>query len=480
MKSLSIVNATGVSGRLTQLLVSLLLLGVLAGCSEAKQYPLQDTPDSGGEGSVEKSDHNAFSLPQGNLSMSKRLDFSVGNSFFRNPWVIAPSSTDARDGLGSLFNTNSCQGCHIKDGRGHPPQPGESSISLFLRLAMPADSVKDAEMLKKHGFVPHPVYGSQLQTAAIPGFKPEAELVIDWKERVDTLDDGTRVILREPDYRIDNPQYGDLPVDLLISPRVAPPMIGLGLLAHISEGDILANADQDDANNDGISGKANRVWDRAKETSVLGRFGLKASEPSIMQQSMGAFAGDMGLTSTLVSITDCTPTQGCDDAPHGGEPEVSDEIAGFIDFYASSLAVPTRRNMTDPEVMAGAKLFNQSACAACHTPRHVTGDAPGRPDLSNQTIWPYTDLLLHDMGPGLADGRGEFLADGSEWRTSPLWGLGLAQQVNPRAGFLHDGRAKTLEQAILWHGGEAKESADSYRAMSIAERTSLVRFLESL
>ena len=480
MKSLSIANATGVSGRLTQLFVSLLLLGVLAGCSEAKQYPLQDTPDSGGEGSVEKSDHNAFSLPQGNLSMSKRLDFSVGNSFFRNPWVIAPSSTDARDGLGSLFNTNSCQGCHIKDGRGHPPQPGESSISLFLRLAMPADSVKDAEMLKKHGFVPHPVYGSQLQTAAIPGFKPEAELVIDWKERVDTLDDGTRVILREPDYRIDNPQYGALPVDLLISPRVAPPMIGLGLLAHISEGDILANTDQDDANNDGISGKANRVWDRAKETSVLGRFGLKASEPSIMQQSMGAFAGDMGLTSTLVSITDCTPTQGCDDAPHGGEPEVSDEIAGFIDFYASSLAVPARRNMTDPEVMAGAKLFNQSACAACHTPRHVTGDAPGRPDLSNQTIWPYTDLLLHDMGPGLADGRGEFLADGSEWRTSPLWGLGLAQQVNPRAGFLHDGRAETLEQAILWHDGEAKESADSYRAMSIAERTSLVRFLESL
>jgi len=480
MKSLSIANATGVSGRLTQLFVSLLLLGVLAGCSEAKQYPLQDTPGSGGEGSVEKSDHNAFSLPQGNLSMSKRLDFSVGNSFFRNPWVIAPSSTDARDGLGSLFNTNSCQGCHIKDGRGHPPQPGESSISLFLRLAMPADSVKDAEMLKKHGFVPHPVYGSQLQTAAIPGFKPEAELVIDWKERVDTLDDGTRVILREPDYRIDNPQYGALPVDLLISPRVAPPMIGLGLLAHISEGDILASADQDDANNDGISGKANRVWDRAKETSVLGRFGLKASEPSIMQQSMGAFAGDMGLTSTLVSITDCTPTQGCDDAPHGGEPEVSDEIAGFIDFYASSLAVPARRNMTDPEVMAGAKLFNQSACAACHTPRHVTGDAPGRPDLSNQTIWPYTDLLLHDMGPGLADGRGEFLADGSEWRTSPLWGLGLAQQVNPRAGFLHDGRAETLEQAILWHDGEAKESADSYRAMSIAERTSLVRFLESL
>ncbi len=480
MNSLFKPAVTGIPEWIPRLFVSIVLLSALAGCSEAKSYPLQNTPNTGGEGTVEKSDHNAFSLPQGNLPMSQRLDFSVGNSFFRHPWVIAPSSTDARDGLGSLFNTNSCQGCHIKDGRGHPPQPGESSISLFLRLAMPADPDKDADMLKKHGFVPHPVYGSQLQTAAIPGFKPEAELVIDWKERVATLDDGTRVVLREPDYRIENPQYGALPDDLLISPRVAPAMIGLGLLASIPEEAILAAADPDDADKDGISGKANRVWDKVDEATVLGRFGLKASEPTIMQQSMGAFAGDMGLTSTLVSITDCTPTQGCEVAPHGGEPEVSDEIASFIDFYASSLAVPARRNMKDSQVMAGAKLFNQSDCAACHTPRHVTGEAPGRADLSNQTIWPYTDLLLHDMGQGLADGRDEFMADGNEWRTPPLWGIGLAQQINPRAGFLHDGRAETLEQAILWHGGEAEESASSYRAMSATERSALIHFVESL
>lgn len=476
MKSLS--NALAVVA--PRLFCSALLVALLAGCNEAKSYPLQETPDTGGEGTVDKSDHNAFSLPQGNLSMTKRLDFSVGNSFFRNPWVIAPSSTDARDGLGALFNTNSCQGCHIKDGRGHPPQPGESSISLFLRLAIPADPEKDAEMLEQHGFVPHPVYGSQLQTAAIPGFKPEAELIIDWTQREDTLADGTSVMLREPAYRIDNPQYGPLPADLLTSPRVAPPMIGLGLLQSIPEERILAAVDPDDADNDGISGRANRVWDKTKKSTVLGRFGWKASEPTIMQQSMGAFAGDMGLTSTLSPVTDCTPSQGCEVAPHGGEPEVSDEVAGFIDFYASSLAVPARRDMDDPQVVAGAKLFNENQCAACHTPRHVTGQAPDRQDLSNQTIWPYTDLLLHDMGSGLADGRDEFLADGNEWRTPPLWGIGLAQQINPRAGFLHDGRAETLEQAILWHGGEAQASADRYRAMSAHERSALIRFLESL
>lgn len=463
-----------------RLLCALILFALLAGCTEAKSYPVQETPDTGGEGTVDRSDHNAFSLPQANLSMTKRLDFSVGNSFFRNPWVIAPSSTDARDGLGALFNTNSCQGCHIKDGRGHPPQLGETSISLFLRLAVPADPEKDADMLQQHGFMPHPVYGSQLQTAAIPGFKPEAELVIDWIPREEVLADGTRVTLREPAYRIENPQYGPLSADVLISPRVAPPMIGLGLLQNIPEEQILAAADPHDSDNDGISGTANRVWDKAAKTTTLGRFGLKASEPTVMQQSMGAFAGDMGLTSTLSPVTDCTPSQGCEVAPHGGEPEVSDEVAGFIDFYASSLAVPARRNMDDPQVQAGARLFNQSQCAACHTPRHITGEAPGRPDLSHQTIWPYTDLLLHDMGPGLADGRDEFLADGNEWRTPPLWGIGLTQQINPRAGFLHDGRAETLEQAILWHGGEAQASADLYRAMPAQERTALIRFLESL
>src|SRR5690554_5548508 len=425
----------------------LALMLPLASSSLAQtDYPLQTSPKSGGDGSVPQFDHNAYSLPQANLAMSERLNFSVGNSFFRNPWVIAPASTDARDGLGPLFNTNSCQSCHIKDGRGHPHEPGEPPVSIFLRLAVLGDPDLNAEAIRQHGFIPAPVYGTQLQTAAIPGMEPEADLLLEWQEREEVLADGTVVKLREPIFTIDNPRYGPLPEGLLISPRVAPPMIGLGLLEAIPEQAILAAEDPDDIDGDGISGRANRVWDRAGQRTVLGRFGLKAAEPNVMQQSMAAFAGDMGLTSSLVPQTDCTPEQQCERFVDGGTPEVIDKIAAFVNFYAMSLAVPARRDIDDPGVQEGAHLFNDIGCAGCHTPRHTTGELADRPDVSNQVIWPYTDLLLHDIGSGLADGRDEFLADGNEWRTPPLWGLGLAQQINPRAGFLHDGRARTLEE----------------------------------
>ncbi|SFM38405.1 di-heme oxidoreductase family protein [Marinobacter zhejiangensis] len=452
----------------------------LSGPSAASDYPIQDNDLSGGQGTVHQFDHNAYSLPLANQSMTRRLDFSVGNSFFRNPWVVAPASTDARDGLGPLFNTNSCQGCHIKDGRGHPQDHHGPSVSLFLRLAVPADPEQDAEVLKRHGFLPAPVYGSQLQTAAIPGVLPEAELEVTWQERTVALNDGTEVSLRVPSYHINNPNYGPLPENLLTSPRMAPPMTGLGLLQAIPEAALMANADPHDEDGDGISGKANQVWDKAEQRTALGRFGWKAAEPNIHQQSLGAFAGDMGLTSSLNPATDCTEAQNCHQLPDGGTPEVSDKVAGFVTFYASSLAVPARRNLNTPEVSRGARLFNDSGCAACHTPRYQTGTVADRPELSNQTIWPYTDLLLHDMGEGLADGRGEFLADGREWRTPPLWGLGLAQTVLPRTGFLHDGRARTLEEAIIWHGGEAQPANDRYRAMPAPDRVALLRFLESL
>jgi len=443
-------------------------------------YPVQETAMTGGDGTVDQFDHNAYSLPQANLSMTKRLDFSVGNSFFRNPWVEAPASTDARDGLGPLFNTNSCQGCHIKDGRGHPPGVNDKPVSLFLRLAVPADPEQDAEILRTHGFKPAPVYGSQLQTAALPAAKPEADLVIEWEPVTETLADGTEVELRKPVYRIENPNYGPLPENLLVSPRVAPQMIGMGLLEAIPAEDLRALADPDDTDNDGLSGKLNQVWDLENQQTVPGRFGWKAAEPNVHQQSMGAFAGDMGLTSSIKPTTDCTPEQDCDRFADGGGPEVSDKVGNFVTFYAKSLAVPARRYLDSPTVQQGARLFNNTGCAGCHTPRHQTGIAADRPDLSNQTIWPYTDLLLHNMGPALADGRDEFLASGNEWRTPPLWGIGLAQLVNPQAGFLHDGRARTLEEAVLWHGGEARQAADRYRNMPAEDREALMDFLNSL
>ncbi len=453
---------------------------LLASATSAVAAPVQDSPLSGGEGTVQQADHNAFSLPQANLSMTKRLDFSVGNSFFRNPWVEAPSTTNARDGLGPLFNTNTCQGCHIKDGRGNPPSAGGPSVSLFLRLAVPADPIRDANLLRKHGFKPAPVYGSQLQTSAISGAQPEADLVVSYRTITQTFPDGTTTTLQKPVYRIENPNYGPLPDDLLVSPRVAPPMTGMGLLMAIPEAEIMAVADPGDADHDGISGRANQVWDKARQTTTLGRFGWKASEPNIRQQALGAFAGDMGLTSAMNPVTDCTARENCDRYPNGGDAEVSDSVATSVTFYASSLAVPARRNMNEPQVEAGARLFNEIGCSSCHTPRHQTGEVDDRPDLSHQVIWPYTDLLLHDMGKGLADGRNEFLADGREWRTPPLWGLGLAQTVNPRAGFLHDGRARTPEEAILWHGGEAAATVQRYRALPVVRRQALIAFLNSL
>lgn len=469
------------------LLVGALLVFCATQSLAATPHSIQRTPMTGGAGSVAQFDHNAYSLPLGNLPMTGRLDFSVGNSFFRNPWVVAPASTDARDGLGPLINTNSCQGCHIKDGRGHPPAEGERAVSLFLRLSMPtpsddaqAQQDNTADIVRRTGALPVPGYGRQLQNAAIAGATPEADLVIDYRSRDISLKGGETVTLRVPEYRIENPAYGELPAELLTSPRVAPPMIGLGLLEAVADADILAAADSDDENADGISGRANRVWDRRSESTQLGRFGWKAGEPSVEQQSLNAFAGDMGLTSTLAPHTDCMPSQRCEDFTDGGTPEVSDEIADFITFYASSLAVPKRRNLDAPAVIAGAETFNRVGCSSCHTPRLHTGNDVERPELAGQTIWPYSDLLLHDMGEGLADHRPEYQASGSEWRTPPLWGIGLAQAVNPQAGFLHDGRARTLQEAILWHGGEAEPAMQRYRQLSPQQRTELISFLESL
>ncbi len=390
---------------------------------------------SAGEGTVTKTDQNAFSLPLANLSPTRRLDFSVGNSFFRNPWVIAPASTDARDGLGPLFNTNACQNCHIKDGRGHPPGPdAKQAVSMLVRLSVPAGEGDD---LTRSGLVAEPNYGGQFQDAAIPGIAPEGRVRVHYEPVVMTFEDGHQVELRKPRLAFSNLAYGDMHPATLFSARVAPPVIGLGFLEAISDEDLLAHADPDDTDGDGISGRANRVWDRATGTTRLGRFGWKAGQPSLRQQNAEAFANDMGLNSHLVPTDSCAPSQkDCLALPHGGSPEVSDEILDNVTFYTRNLAVPARRNVDDPQVLAGKSLFFQANCQGCHVPSYTTASDAPEPELANQTIRPYTDLLLHDLGPGLADGRPEFLANGQEWRTPPLWGIGLTEAVNGHTQFL--------------------------------------------
>jgi len=436
---------------------------------------------SGGSTTVMKFDQNAYSMPSANLAPMRRLDFSVGNSFFRNPWVIAPASTTARDGLGPLLNTNACQNCHIKDGRGHPPAPdATSAVSMLVRLSIPAGP-EHAEVVRERGIAPEPSYGGQLQDMAIPGVAPEGKVRLRYLTEQVRFADGTEVELRRPEIELNDLAYGDMHPETRMSLRIAPPMIGLGLLEAIPEEALLANADPDDRNGDGISGRPNRVFDQTSRQTVIGRFGWKAGQPSLNQQNADAFFNDMGLPTSLLSGSSCTDRQTeCRAMPDGGEPEVSDDILAQVLFYTRNLGVPARRNVDDPQVLAGKTLFHRAGCQSCHVPQFTTAADAAEPELANQLIRPYTDLLLHDMGEGLADDRAEFEANGREWRTPPLWGIGLTQAVSGHTQFLHDGRARNLLEAIIWHGGEAEKARQIVLGYDQNERTALLSFLESL
>ncbi|WP_411572375.1 di-heme oxidoredictase family protein [Vibrio sp. TH_r3] len=449
-------------------------------CSASASDP--NTIRSGGKTSTNKLGPNAFSQPASNLSLSKKLDFSVGNSFFRNPWIPAPASTDARDGLGPIFNTNACQSCHIKDGRGHAPESeDDNAVSMLVRLSIPAVTDIQKEMYAKDGVVPEPTYGGQLQDLSIPGAEPEGQINITYQDVVVNFADGEHVTLRKPTLKITDLNYGDMHPDTQFSARVAPPMIGLGLLEAIPEKVIQDIAAKQAASTDSITGKANRVWDVLKQDYSMGRFGWKAGQPTLMQQNASAFNGDLGLTSKLFPNHNCTENQpACEQLANGGSPEVSDNILKFVEFYSQHLAVPIRRNVSDPKVKKGQKLFESSDCSTCHQNNLTTAVVQDRPALSNQLIHPYTDMLLHDMGDGLADNRPEYLANGREWRTTPLWGLGYTQEVNGHTYLLHDGRARNVMEAILWHGGEAQNARDKVIAMDKNDREALLAFLNSL
>ncbi|MGL4395121.1 MAG: di-heme oxidoredictase family protein [Hyphomicrobium sp.] len=455
------------------------------------------TPDArpGGDATSKASvdTANAFSASSANLSFEKELDFKIGNAIFRKFWVSAPASTKTSDGLGPLYNARSCQGCHLKDGRGHPPSeaaPDEDAASMFLRLSVPPQTDEDRKRLADHrsNVIPDPVYGGQLQNFAVQGHAIEGRMRVRYEPLPMTFADGTVVTLRKPTYDITDLGYGALHPQIMLSPRVAPPMIGLGLLEAVPDTAILARADPDDRDGDGISGRENRVWSLADNAVAVGRFGWKAGNPSVRQQSAEAFAGDIGISSSLVPkpAGECTDAQTlCRAAPTGAPSltpnvEISDDLMKLVTFYAGNLAVPPRRAASAPDVVAGQALFSDIGCAKCHQPSFKTGKSTDNPHLSDQTIWPYTDLLLHDMGEGLADQRPEGVADGREWRTPPLWGIGLTQTVSGHTFLLHDGRARGIVEAILWHAGEAEKVRKAFMDLPKAERDALVAFVNSL
>lgn len=434
-------------------------------------------------------DDEAFSQHSANISFEQELEFKLGNGLFKKIWVFSPASTLASDGLGPLYNARSCQRCHIKDGRGHVPQGADdSAVSMFLRISIPGDA--PAEMAAVHdyiGMAPDPNYGTQLQDFSPPGMAPEYQFSVTYKDVEVALSGGEAATLRAPSYQALNLGYGPLHADAMLSPRVAPPMIGLGLLEAIPVEDILAQADEDDANGDGISGRPNLTWSAEYEQVMLGRFGLKSGQPTVHQQSAGAFSGDIGISTPLFPDPwgECTAAQtDCRAAPHGDgdarDTEIDQPNMDLVTFYSRNLGVPARRDLDDPQVLRGKQVFYDTGCTSCHTPKFVTARLTDRPEHSFQLIWPYSDLLLHDMGEDLADNRPEGRATGREWRTPPLWGVGFTQQVSEQAGFLHDGRARTLLEAVLWHGGEAQVARDTVVQLAPEDRAALIRFLESL
>ncbi len=435
----------------------------------------------------------AFSQSSHGIGFEGEGKFKIGNAIFRKLWVAAPSSTDTSDGLGPLYNARGCQNCHLKDGRGRPPTgnfPDGDAVSSLVRLSIPPQTDEQKRLLAEGRIksIDEPVYGAQLQDVAIPGLDAEGHVRVDYSDVPVALKDGSAVLLRKPTVSITEPAFGPLNAGTMMSMRVAPAMIGLGLLETIPEKAVRAKADPDDANGDGISGRVNEIWSPLDNRLALGRFGWKAGATSIAQQSAEAFASDMGISSPPVprSTGDCTVSQKqCLTAPSGASEkqegqEIGSQLFDMVTFYAQNLAVPARRDAGSQTILAGKALFQASGCSGCHTPSHMTGDASGQPQLSNQKIWPYTDILLHDMGEGLADNRPEGKADGREWRTAPLWGIGLTETVSGHTFLLHDGRARNLEEAILWHGGEAKAASDAYAALSKSEREALVAFVKSL
>jgi CxxC motif-containing protein (DUF1111 family) len=458
------------------LLFSLLGCLLLCSCSKEKKLLKAEKNEhlSGGGATTYDTGPNAFTHPIEQLKGLDELNFFVGNSFFNQNWVASPSSTTARDGLGPNFNKRSCSGCHFKDGRGQPPVfDGEPSKGIILRLSIPGSTEYGSNL-------PEPTYGHQLQDQAIPGMMHEGKISITYEMIQGRYPDGTSYELQKPIYSVYDLKYGDMHTATQTSPRIANQIIGLGLLEAIEEHHILENEDELDANGDGISGKANWVWNLLEDEIQLGRFGWKAGQPNLLQQTAAAFIGDLGITNTLFTEQNCSESQkDCIEAHDSGSLEIEfDDLKKTADYCATT-AVPVRRNYKDQEVLKGKEIFKNLGCNSCHIETFTTGNHLITA-LTNQVIFPYTDLLLHDMGEGLSDHRPEFLANGNEWRTPPLWGIGLFEIVNNHTNYIHDGRARNLEEAILWHGGEAQKSKNEFKALTKDERYQLIQFLKSL
>ena len=440
-------------------------------CHKAADFPEigYDERMSGGEATVLDESSKAFTLAVSGLSARDARVHTIGDQIFDQTFVAPPSSIFA--GLGPVYNNVSCVNCHRNDGEGIPTA-GFSNAGLLFRISQPGTDAHGGPLAV-------PGYGGQLQDQAVLGTTPEATINIAYTDVPVTYPDGTVVTLRKPNYTLQN-MYLPITGSYMLSPRLAPPMVGLGLLENVPEQTILSFVDAGDTNGDGITGKANYVYDVYTKKQEIGKFGLKANTPTLLTQIATAYQQDMGVTSYVQPVESAYGQQQMHGVAGGTQPELADSLLNFVLYYVKTLAVPARRDVTDADVKTGQLIFNQINCSGCHRPNMRTGVDVTLPQISNQRIQPFTDLLLHDMGDGLADNRPDFLATGNEWRTQPLWGIGLLQKTTGTAYYLHDGRARTLEEAILWHNGEAKKSKQAFMQLSSSERAKLLKFLGSL
>ncbi len=431
-------------------------LAALVGCGD--NAPSEER--QGGDTTVDDRTPLAFTHPAANLTSDDAATWQAGEGPFAFHWVMQ---------LGPLYNNDSCAGCHTSFGRGLS-EIGPSMISpegAYVSEALVRCSLATGTPSVPGGDVPVPGYGLQLQDHAVDGMLSEIVVSQGWTEVPTAYGDGTLVSLRSPALGILTPMGAMLPAGTLTSYRQAPPLIGLGLLQAVDDATLMAMADPDDADGDGISGRVNMVWDDEQQATVVGRFGMKANTSTLHLQAAAAALNDIGLTNRVFPPTD------------GSDPDVSDIQLEQMAFFVATIGVPAAAPR-NPQATLGRQRFDDFGCSSCHVPTLVTGDSTVTPELSHQTIHPYTDLLLHDMGDGLADNRPDFEATGTEWRTLPLWGIGLTNVVLENGSFLHDGRARTLEEAILWHGGEAQPASDAFRNAAEADRDALIAFLDTL
>ncbi|MGF1517231.1 MAG: di-heme oxidoredictase family protein [Nodosilinea sp.] len=445
-----------------------LVTGVmLAGLLRSPAYPQTPRPQAGGDTTIYSRTSRAYEQPAPNLDAHWAKRHAAGDLAFEAAFVTAPAPVNP--GLGPLFNGTACAGCHIKNGRGLPTKG-----QRVVRVSLPAPSLGHAPT-QAYGHEAEPPganapsvpgLGTQVQEQAVYGHAPEAAVQLTWHEQPGTYGDGRVYTLRSPQIQLLAADGTPLPNHILMSHRIPQPVFGSGLLEAVPEADILRRADPGDRDGNGVSGRPNRVWDVVQQRPTLGRFGWKANTPNLLQQSASAYANDMGVTNPLFPAAD-------------GSQDIDQATLNAATVYVQTIAVPARTLLDDPQVQRGERLFDSAHCTTCHVSELRTGRHE-IPALANQTIHPYTDLLLHDLGAGLADGRPDFEASGREWRTPPLWGLGLTQTVLPFSGYLHDGRARTLEEAILWHGGEAELAQATFAAMTADDRAALVKFLRSL